>query len=379
MTFSLKQTALILVLVMAALVCVNGCNPLSTLPEDEKDRGCISFDYLFPHKWWDYYKIALESAEEGEWEKAEEYLKAAIRQRDGDTWRARTYGRHFIDYFPHRELGIVYYYQAKKYQKSGEKDAEKLAESCMEEAERELFELSLKQTPSAKALFYLELAYQNLPKNEKPSPVITICDCEKLQNGEVKELPNPLPVKNNPAMICGKVSDKGKYIKSLYIKSEEFSEPLFLLNGKDDLERAEEVCFEKKLFLSHGTHPITIEAESITGKVGKKEVKVQVNTVDRVAIIDKQILDDGKIAISGALKNEAGVSGVFVNGESIPVKQGKEVYFNKTITADFDKSIKLTAYDGLKNKIYTKYLHSKQQKDILLASVTSIGNILIKF
>jgi len=36
-------------------------------------------------------------------------FQAAIRQREKDQRRARTCGMHFIDYFPHQELGIVYF------------------------------------------------------------------------------------------------------------------------------------------------------------------------------------------------------------------------------------------------------------------------------
>ena len=36
-------------------------------------------------------------------------LNAALEQRGRDQRMARTYGMHFVDYFPHRELGIIYF------------------------------------------------------------------------------------------------------------------------------------------------------------------------------------------------------------------------------------------------------------------------------
>ena len=61
---------------------------------------------------------------------------------------ARTYGMHFIDYFPHRELGIIHY-------EVGDLDA----------ARKEL-ELSLSHFPSAKARFYLDQVRKALIQQE---------------------------------------------------------------------------------------------------------------------------------------------------------------------------------------------------------------------
>ena len=61
---------------------------------------------------------------------------------------ARTYGMHFIDYFPHRELGIVYYEMRK-----------------MDAAKKEL-ELSLVHFPTAKARFYLDRVRKALIEQE---------------------------------------------------------------------------------------------------------------------------------------------------------------------------------------------------------------------
>jgi len=52
-------------------------------------------------------------AEGGFWKEAELDLKEAIRQREKDQQWARTYARNFISYFPHRELGIIYYKQGR--------------------------------------------------------------------------------------------------------------------------------------------------------------------------------------------------------------------------------------------------------------------------
>ncbi|MCF7858377.1 MAG: CsgG/HfaB family protein [Candidatus Cloacimonetes bacterium] len=61
-------------------------------------------------KFYTYYDKGLEYMEKGEWERAIEELKSAISLVFEDAKRQRTYGTRFIKYFPHRELGVCYYY-----------------------------------------------------------------------------------------------------------------------------------------------------------------------------------------------------------------------------------------------------------------------------
>src|SRR4029453_7806683 len=95
---------------------------------------------IWRNKWWQNYERGLSCADGKFWDEASASFRAALADSLGQTdrWRVNTYGVRFIDdYFPHRELGIVYY-QQKRY----------------EEAQHEL-ELSLSMTENAKAKFYL--------------------------------------------------------------------------------------------------------------------------------------------------------------------------------------------------------------------------------
>ncbi len=91
-------------------------------------------------RWWNYYERGVSYAAGAFWDDAIADLRAAIKQRDKDQRRARTYGLHFLDYFPHRELGVVYY-RLRRYP----------------EAIREL-ETSLSSVDNAKAKLYLNRA-----------------------------------------------------------------------------------------------------------------------------------------------------------------------------------------------------------------------------
>src|SRR3990172_3520431 len=62
----------------------------------------------FRGKWWNYYDRGISKADQGDWENSMADLQKAVSMRNRDQRMARTYGMHFIDYFPHRELGIVF-------------------------------------------------------------------------------------------------------------------------------------------------------------------------------------------------------------------------------------------------------------------------------
>jgi len=102
----------------------------------------------FRYRWWNYFERGLSYADGKFYPNARSDFKEAIRQREQDQRRARTYGMHVIDYFPHRELGIVYYF-------SGDFQA----------AQSEL-EISLKQFPTAKAHFYLNQVRRAIIENK---------------------------------------------------------------------------------------------------------------------------------------------------------------------------------------------------------------------
>ncbi|KPA14671.1 hypothetical protein MHK_005122, partial [Candidatus Magnetomorum sp. HK-1] len=63
------------------------------------------------------------------------FSEAAIRIRKDERWHARTYGMHYVDYFPHRELGIAYFLLGKEYQQN---DNNAPAMSYNDKAQKEL-------------------------------------------------------------------------------------------------------------------------------------------------------------------------------------------------------------------------------------------------
>lgn len=101
--------------------------------------------------WYKQYQFGRRALASGQYQKAAEHFLVAIRGHGKDSKRVRTYGMHFEEYYPHRELGVAYYY-LKKY---------KLA--------RQQLRASIGQSPSLRATKYLDLVNRALGGEEVPS------------------------------------------------------------------------------------------------------------------------------------------------------------------------------------------------------------------
>lgn len=88
-------------------------------------------------KWYNFYEEGLELEKAGKYALAIAKFDEALKLKDMDINKIKTYGMHFIEYFPHREKGICYYH--------------------LGQTERARFELSIsiKQQYSALAQEYL--------------------------------------------------------------------------------------------------------------------------------------------------------------------------------------------------------------------------------
>ncbi len=61
-------------------------------------------------KFYNYYSDGLEYVEKKDWLRAIQEFRSAISYEFEDAARKRTYGTHFIEYYPHREIGICHYF-----------------------------------------------------------------------------------------------------------------------------------------------------------------------------------------------------------------------------------------------------------------------------
>lgn len=401
-----KLSKITVFLILAALLGVGGCQQKGLLKEkgrcqtdsesvkmEEKDGpyGFTSRYRAFPSEWYEYYETGVSFAEGCHWEEAVEYLNLAIKRRYEDQRRARTYGRHLIDYFPHRELGIVYY-RTKK----------------MRDAEKEL-ELSLSQYPSDKARVYLDITRVAIIQDDvkkgrikKTQPKITFLFDEYKNNpdyllkpffGEKKkgtlkyEIWTRKGDDYDPIIISGEVTDE-QYVTSPIIigdKSfhfEEYNEEYALQNAR------QQVNFRQYLTLAEGKNTIKVEARNLMKGENSKEIIIHVDKEGPMIAIEEWTLSGDEVAFNGSLYDDTGVSKFFIKtdqGKKFDLfpfitfarnTDDKMVTFNFNGKLPFETSnLNLIAIDELQNEKEISFSSStpsypKNNKPTLFASLT---------
>ncbi len=123
-------------------------------------------------KFYQYYDKGEEYMGKGDWLRAIEEFKSAASLEFEDTKKMRTYGTRFIKYFPHREMGIAYYYL-------GENDNA-----------RDELELSIAYKKTDRAEEYLDKVLKGTPpknvvaqeeKKDEPKPLIVRKDDKQVR------------------------------------------------------------------------------------------------------------------------------------------------------------------------------------------------------
>jgi tetratricopeptide (TPR) repeat protein len=60
--------------------------------------------------WYEAYQAGLTAMKENSWKTAISHFEKAIQEKASDSKKQRAFGTIFVEYYPHRELGICYYY-----------------------------------------------------------------------------------------------------------------------------------------------------------------------------------------------------------------------------------------------------------------------------
>ena len=138
-------------------------------------------------KFYNYYDAGLEYIEKQDWLRAIEELRSAASLEFEDADMKRIYGTRFIEYFPHRELGVAYY-NLKEF----------------ESARKEL-ELSIAYASTGRAEEYLKLVRNRVPpagpaEVKKPAGEGEARPAPAIDRGEEKILP-PGALTYDPAKV----------------------------------------------------------------------------------------------------------------------------------------------------------------------------------
>jgi TolB-like protein len=252
---------------------------------------------LFRHRWWNYYQRALGAADDRNYAAARADLTAALERRDLDQRMARTYGMHFIDYFPHRELGVLHW-----------------LEGNFEAAEMELSR-SLTQEPSAKARFYLDRVRKALIRQNGATPTPPLL---QLPEG-------PLWTSNPRVTLKGNVHDPN-YVSAIRINGQ----PVFLEGAR------ESVAFDHSLSLAQGCHTIAVEAENLAGHTIARETEICIDSLGPAIVLERVESRSNGILISGVAIDMAGVTALRINGSDQEVQAKTESAFSCFLTDQTD-------------------------------------------
>jgi tetratricopeptide (TPR) repeat protein len=283
----------------------------SSYVRDGKEYGVVQG--AFRNRWWNYYERAQSFAEGEFYDEALADLKQAIRQREEDQRMARTYGMHFVDYFPHRELGIVYFSMGR-----------------YKEAEEEL-EKSLSQVDTGRAKYYLNEARKALLESSSEDtapPAINITSTSE-----------PEATNSFKLTLEGEVEDD-TYASKIAINDE----PLFVELSSKTLP------FSREIKLKKGINEIKIKSTDLLGKETEKKVKVIGDFEGPALNIDNysdgQETGEKSILLKGAMADATGIVSLKVNDTVLAYDKEKEVEFAVNLDLkDGDTRISLAATD----------------------------------
>ncbi len=350
--------------ILTALMLLYGCAVPSGPVCEKNEKNYCKTGERFTGQWYDYYKRALSCMEGKCYHEAISDLKEAIKRRPGEKRWANTYGMHFMDYFPHRETGIAYYFMG-DYEAAGPE-----------------LEFSIEQEPSARANFYLDKVRMHIMRQkewEPDKPAITIIYPPRSQAGAPEQEENRDSqdrvseqdenrewerqgecderwTRDEPVIISGTAEDK-QYVSEIMLSGK----PVFMEVSE------QRVMFREELSLNQGTHKIDITARNLLGGEEKCEIVIHVDRSGPVILIES--FRAGKI--QGHVHDEAGVRSFFTDSdgthENIPRKtDGSFTIFLKSDTADAI----LVAEDRLGNETkasVTAYMDAENQSPLLLA------------
>ncbi len=288
------------------LVALSGCamNAGPVYVKNGKRYG-VTKSGVMRNQWWQYYERGLSYRDGEYWAEAVSDLQSALGTHLGqkDQRRANTYGLNFVEnYFPHRELGIIYF-------RLGRYD----------DALNELT-TSLSQSESAKAKFYINHVRQTLIQQTQrdvaaPRIVLNQPRDEMLTNRTTLD-------------VSGSATDD-TYVSKVFINGEalfiELAEPRRVFSREVDLE--------------DGPNTLTITAVDLLGRMTTEQRTV---VLDRhgpllsVAPID--VLGDvsgdpaqRRFRIQGTISDQTRITRFILAGQPMPPPTSPDGVFRQDI------------------------------------------------
>ncbi len=244
----------------------------------------------FRGRWWSYYERGNSYQSGKFFAEAEADYRRALKGRSADTWRARTYGLHFVEYFPNRELGIVYFQQGR-----------------LEEAEQQLL-AALEMVDTDRAHQYLDSVRR-----------------ARIAAGSLKDGSEPrLAANTAPARIIAE-----RELPVVVTASDDTGVSEVKINDKPEPQRGSktEVKVSREVVLDEGAHSVKVAAKDLAGRETATTVEVTVDltgpTIGIFTPIEPTVTPDNTIILEGASVDKNGVSRVSLDQRLLAESKGE--------------------------------------------------------
>lgn len=296
----------ILLIIAGILFVQAGCKSLPDRMPKERDGKLYGVtEGPFRFRWWNYYERALSFADGEFWREAELDLLEALDQRSEDSRKARIYGRKFVEYYPHRELGVTLFRVGR-----------------LEEAVRELT-LSLGTVKSARAEYYLDRARKALierDKTDRAAPEIIV------HTPKLPCLTNALS-----AVLRGEAVDD-TFVREIRIDDKKLR--------VDVSEKS--IPFRVEIPVESGKNEVSIRAVDLSGRISERKIILIADHMGPALSIEQTA---GRVFDIYAF-DDSGVDEIVVGEDIYPVGGKKEIRMEKVIRLPSDKhEIRIAARD----------------------------------
>ncbi|MDI6809864.1 MAG: CsgG/HfaB family protein [Candidatus Eisenbacteria bacterium] len=203
-------------------------------------------------RWYDFYNDGLRMMKEENWQGAIAEFTKAVAVESNDAQKIRTYGVNFVEYFPHREMGICYF-------NLGD------FQNAISELER-----SMKTVFSARAREYLEKAKAasgGAGQAVTAPPKVIPQETQVPSQGPSITITKPL---ENETMATSKLTVQGFAVDGNSVTSVTVNGiPVKVLQGK-------RVDFSQDVALRPGENTITVSSANSRGVSSTKSVMVRI-------------------------------------------------------------------------------------------------------
>ena len=197
-------------------------------------------DGVFRGRWWSYYERGSSFLAGKFYDEAIADFEKALEGHSRDAWQARTYGLHFQEFFPNRELGIAYYHLDR-----------------LEESE-EMLQRALSMVDTGRAQHYLTLVKK-----------------AKIAQGILEDGGAPALAVDTGDSILLTERDLPLHIEA----GDDLGVEAVRVNGKILPQRNSDTdqAYEKELTFMEGRHTVSVAAQDLANKTSVQDIAVTVD------------------------------------------------------------------------------------------------------